>query len=70
MELFSQLNGSPDFPKQNKLHIDLMETVNELPVKISTISCSLEELAANVKLITREIFRLKNLKHQHDESFN
>jgi hypothetical protein len=70
MELFSQLDGSPGFPKQNKLHIDLTETVNEMPVKISTVSCSLEELAANVKQITRALFRLKNLKHQHDGWLN
>jgi hypothetical protein len=70
MELFGQLDGSPEFPLHHKLHIDLMETVSELPVKIRTISCSLEELAANVKLITREIFRLKNLRHQADEWLN
>jgi hypothetical protein len=44
------------------LHIDLMETNKEFPVKISTVCCTLDELSYNVKLISREIFRLKNLK--------
>jgi hypothetical protein len=44
------------------LHIDLMETDHEFPLKISTICCTLDELSHNVKLISREIFRLKNLK--------
>ena len=39
-----------------------METVNELPVKIKTICCSLEELGTNCQLITKEMFRLKKLE--------
>jgi hypothetical protein len=59
-ELFNRLKGSGaiDAP----LHIDLMETVGDLPVKIKTICCTLEELGCNSKLIAREIFRLKNLE--------
>lgn len=61
-ELFRQLKGSEDLKENCLLHIDLMETVDELPVKIKTICCTLEELAFNCKLIAREIFRLKNLE--------
>jgi len=61
-ELFRQLKGSEDVKDNCLLHIDLMETVGELPVKIKTICCTLEELAFNCKLIAREIFRLKNLE--------
>ena len=60
--LFGQLKGSADLKENCMLHIDLMETVNELPVKIKTICCTLEELALNCKLIAREMFRLKNLE--------
>lgn len=59
-ELFDQLKGDRDLAAP--LHIDLMETVAELPVRIKTICCSLDELGANCKLITRELFRLKNLE--------
>jgi len=60
--LFAQLKGSPNLTAYCLLHIDLVETVNELPVKIKTICCTLNELGANCKLIAREIFRLKNLE--------
>ncbi|WP_179415725.1 hypothetical protein HDF19_20990 [Mucilaginibacter sp. E4BP6] len=61
-ELFRQLKGSDDIKDACLLHIDLVETVDELPVKIKTICCTLEELACNSKLIAREIFRMKNLE--------
>ena len=60
--LFKQLKGSADLKASCLLHIDLMETVNELPVRIKTICCTLDELGDNCKLIAREIFRLKNLE--------
>lgn len=60
--LFGQLKGSGELKDGCPLHVDLMETVNELPVRIKTICCTLEELGANSKLIAREIFRLKNLE--------
>ena len=60
--LFAQLQGGADVKDNCLLHIDLMETVNELPVKIKTICCTLDELGINCKLIAREVFRLKNLE--------
>lgn len=60
--LFDQMRGSTILTDTAKLHIDLMETVNELPVKIKTVCCTLEELGANCKLIAREVFRLKILE--------
>lgn len=59
-ELFNSLKGRQD--TKAPLHIDLMETVGDLPVKIKTICCTLEELGCNSKLIAREVFRLKNLE--------
>jgi hypothetical protein len=61
-ELFRQLKGNRQIDETSPLHIDLMETVNELPVKINSLCCTLEELGFNCKLITREIFRLRNLE--------
>ena len=60
--LFRQLTGNQNMVDTCLLHIDLMETINELPVRIKTICCTLEEIGANCKLIAREIFRLKNLE--------
>ncbi len=61
-ELFNQLQGNRQSIEQTALHIDLMETVNELPVKIKTVGCTLDELAHNTKMIALEIFKLKNLE--------
>jgi len=61
-DLFGQLQGDENIKESCLLHIDLMETVDELPVRIKSICCTLEQLGANCKLIAREIFRLKNLE--------
>jgi hypothetical protein len=61
-ELFNQLQGSREVTDDTLLHIDMMETINQLPQKIKTIGCTLDELAHNTKIIAREIFKLKNLE--------
>ena len=61
-DLFSQLKGNRTITTNALLHLDLMETTNGLPLKIKTISCTLDELAYNTKLIAREVFKLKNLE--------
>ncbi|GAB2971060.1 hypothetical protein GCM10027049_00690 [Mucilaginibacter puniceus] len=61
-DVFNQLQGSREITPHTLLHIDMMETVDELPQKIKTIGCTLDELAHNIKLIAREIFKLKNLE--------
>ena len=40
------------------LQIDLMETKNNLPVNIKVIGCTLEQLAENCKIITKEVFKM------------
>ncbi|GAA4321653.1 hypothetical protein GCM10023149_21600 [Mucilaginibacter gynuensis] len=60
--LFESLQGDEKLRGAAVLHIDLMETDGPLPVKIRTKCCRLDGLAANCKLITREVFRQKNLR--------
>jgi flagellar motor switch protein FliM len=59
-QLFSQLKGSADINEKNILYLELMETVENLPVNIRMISCSLNELADNCRMITKEIFTWAN----------
>jgi hypothetical protein len=59
--IFNKLKGRRDVDEKNVLHLDLIETSNGLPVNMQMISCSLEELAENCKIITREAFKLLNL---------
>jgi len=62
-DIFAQLKGRREnVDEKSILQFDLMETINGLPVNIQMISCSLEELAENCKIITKETFKLFNLK--------
>ena len=60
--VFNQLLGSDAVTEQNVLHLDFMEMVDELPVNIKMIRCTLSELAENCKIITKEVFKLFNLR--------
>jgi len=60
--LFTQMLGSDTMADSAVLHIDLVETKAGLPFKVNGLSCTLDELCENVKLISREMFRLKNLE--------
>jgi hypothetical protein len=44
------------------LAMELMEAVNGLPVNLHMLGCTLEELAHNCKIITKETFKLHNLE--------
>lgn len=60
--LFSRLKGSEEVNDKDMLYLELIETVNGLPVNIKVLTCSLQELASNTMLITQEVFRLANLR--------
>ncbi len=45
--IFELLLGNQDYRNEALLHFDFMETVNDIPVRISTICCTLEEYACN-----------------------
>jgi hypothetical protein len=62
-DLFGKLKGRELLQETDMLNIDLMETRDGLPVNIRVISCTAEELAANCKCITREMFKLLNLEN-------
>ncbi|MBN8854248.1 MAG: hypothetical protein BGO55_07620 [Sphingobacteriales bacterium 50-39] len=60
--VFSQLKGRELPQETDMLHMDLMEAKEGLPVNLRVVSCTAEEIAANVKCITREMFKLLNLE--------
>jgi hypothetical protein len=60
--IFDQLKGKKNLEEKSILQFDLVESINGLPVSIQVISCSLEELAENCKLITRETFKVINME--------
>ncbi|MFI5187315.1 MAG: hypothetical protein ACHQF0_11355 [Chitinophagales bacterium] len=59
--IFRKLKGTKKISKDTILNLELIETKNELPQNIQMISCTLEELAENCKIITRETFKFYNL---------
>jgi hypothetical protein len=60
--IFRKLKGNKKVSNASVLYIELMETNNELPINIQVLSCSLDELSENCKMITKEIFKQCNLE--------
>jgi hypothetical protein len=60
--IFKQLKGSSEVTEKNILHMDLVTLRNDLPVNVHMISCTLEELTENCRIITKETFKLHNLE--------
>lgn len=60
--IFQKLKGSRDVNDKSILHLNFMEMSNTLPLNIQVISCTLDELAENCKIITKETFKVFNLE--------
>ena len=61
-EIFLKLKGNKEVDENAILTLDMVETVNNLPVNMEVLGCSLEDMAENCKIITKEMFRNLNLK--------
>lgn len=61
-EVFRQLKGDSKVDEKTMLTIDLVETVDGLPVNLQILGCSLEDLTHNCKIIAKETFKLLNLE--------
>ena len=60
--IFHKLKGSKDVNDKSILHLEFIEKQDGLPQNIQLISCTLEELAENCKIITKEAFKFLNLE--------
>ena len=60
--IFKQLKGTPIVDETTMLTIDLVETINELPLNLNILGCTLEEMGYNCKIMVKERFKLLNLK--------
>jgi hypothetical protein len=60
--IFSMLKGEDDVSEKSILYMDFIEIQNEVPFTVGVLHCTLEELAENTKIITRELFKQFNLK--------
>ena len=59
--IFNKMKGM-EVSEKNVLQIDFIETVGGLPINLKMLTCTLDQLAENCKLITKELFKLKNLE--------
>jgi hypothetical protein len=63
-EVFNKLKGDEVFDETSVLYLDLIETSAGLPVNMNILSCTIEQLAENIKIITREVFKAINLENR------
>lgn len=55
--VFGKLKGNRDINENDPLRMEFIETQNELPMSIDFISCTLEEIGENSKIIIKELFK-------------
>jgi hypothetical protein len=60
--IFNKLKGSADVSEKSMLQLQLTEIDDGLPLNIHLLSCTLNELAENCKIITKELFKHLNLE--------
>jgi hypothetical protein len=56
-KVFHQLKGDPDVTDQCGLCFEFVEMRENLPYNIKMLSCTLDQLAENCRIITKEIFK-------------
>ncbi|KIC95026.1 hypothetical protein OI18_09090 [Flavihumibacter solisilvae] len=61
IDIFRQLKGKAETNKTDMLFMTFIESHDGLPVNLEIIGCTLDQLAENCKIISREIFKLKNI---------
>jgi hypothetical protein len=57
--MFRKLKRIPEVQEEYPLSIDFMEIRNGLPVNLDVLNCTLEQLAENSKMVTKELFKLQ-----------
>jgi hypothetical protein len=60
--IFRKLKGTSEVDDSNMLSIEFRETKEELPINLKMISCTLEQLAENCKMVTKELFKTYNVR--------
>jgi len=59
--IFKQLKGTKELAEKSILHMDFTEVGDGLPIPIEMLHCTLDDIAYNSRVITRELFK-KNLE--------
>ncbi|MEO7213822.1 hypothetical protein [Mucilaginibacter sp.] len=56
-DIFDQLKGTPDIAPHSVLYMDLSEMRNGIPLPMEIRHCTLEDIAYNARVITRDVFK-------------
>ena len=59
--IFEKLKGNSNVDQKSILTLELVEARNKLPVNMQMITCTLQELGENCKIIMRDSFKLFNM---------
>lgn len=62
--IFQLLRGDREVDDRDMLQLELTELRHGLPVNVRMMSCDLDELQENTRIITKEMFRHLNLENQ------
>ena len=62
-ELYNLLEGDEQISPDSVITIDLIRRENGIPYPLAIRHCSCQQLAENVKLITKELFKRMNLEN-------
>jgi len=60
--IFRKMKGTDRVNEKSILYMELVETRDGLPFNLQMLGCTLEEMAGNCRLITKEIFKYHNLE--------
>jgi hypothetical protein len=56
-EIFKQLKGTPNIAPHSVLYMDLSEIREGIPLPMGVRHCTLEDIAYNARIITRDVFK-------------
>jgi hypothetical protein len=62
LAIFEKLKGTTEINENNMLSIEFRETKEDLPFNLKIIFCTLEQIAENCRLITKELFKNYNVR--------
>ena len=55
--IFSQLKGTDSVSEKSILHMDFTETRNGIPLPIQILHYTIDDVAINSRIITRDVFK-------------
>lgn len=60
--LYKKLKGTKQVDQSGVLYLDFVEEKDGLPLNLQMLGCTLDQLADNTRIITKELFTAINLK--------